>query len=329
MNNMRLPNLTYLEPKTIDELIEIKKDLRGQCAILAGGTDLIPMLKRRNISTKYLVNIKRVRELTEISYEKERGLRIGAAVSLRNIIDHPVVSESYSILGQAARSVAFNQLRNMGTVGGNICLDSKCTFYNQSEFWWKSRPNCFKRGGNVCYVVKGGKQCFGLSAADTVSALIALEAELIIAGPRQQRGILIETFYTGDGRKPHQLEEDEVVTAVLIPQAVQGWKEGFLKKSYRGTIDFAIASLSLRLKGNAKGVENIRIALNGVSTMPIRARQTEAFLVGKKINDKTLDEAIRILMKETSPLSLVGSSAFLRRRMIEVMFTDLIESVKH
>jgi 4-hydroxybenzoyl-CoA reductase subunit beta len=329
MNNMRLPNLTYLEPKTIDELIEIKKDLRGQCAILAGGTDLIPMLKRRNISTKYLVNIKRVRELTEISYEKERGLRIGAAVSLRNIIDHPVVSESYSILGQAARSVAFNQLRNMGTVGGNICLDSKCTFYNQSEFWWKSRPNCFKRGGNICYVVKGGKRCFGLSAADTVSALIALEAELIIAGPGKQRRTLVETFYTGDGRKPHRLDEDEVVTAVLIPPAVKGWKEGFLKKGYRGTIDFAIASLSLRLKRSTGAIEDIRIALNGVSTMPIRAKKTEAFLIGGKIDDKALDEAIRVLMEETYPLSLVGSSAFMRKRVIEVMVADLIESVKH
>jgi CO/xanthine dehydrogenase FAD-binding subunit len=177
--------------------------------------------------------------------------------------------------------------------------------------------------------VKGGKQCFGLSAADTVSALIALEAELIIAGSRQQRSALIETFYTGDGRKPHQLEEDEVVTAVRIPPAVKGWKEGFLKKSYRGSIDFAIASLSLRLKGSPESIEDIRIALNGVSTMPIRAKQTEAFLIGKKINDKTLDEAIRVLLKETVPLSLVGSSAFLRRKMIEAMFTDLIESVKH
>lgn len=329
MNNMRLPNLIYLEPRTIEELTEIKKELGSQCAILAGGTDLIPMLKRRNVSTKYLVNIKRIQDLTEISYEGEKGLRIGAAVTLRNIIDHSVVSESYSILGQAARSVAFNQLRNMGTLGGNICLDSKCTFYNQSEFWWKSRPDCFKRGGNVCYVVKGGKQCFGLSAADTVSALIALEAELIIAGLGQQRRTLVETFYTGDGRKPHQLAEDEVVTAALIPPAVKGWKEGFLKKSYRGTIDFAIASLSLRLKGSAEAIENIRIALNGVSTMPIRAKQAEIFLIGKRISDKTLNEAIRVIVEETSPLSLVGSSAFMRRKMIEVMFTDLIESVKH
>jgi 4-hydroxybenzoyl-CoA reductase subunit beta len=329
MNNMRLPNLTYLEPKTIDELIEIKRELKGQCAILAGGTDLIPMLKRRNISTKYLVNIKRIQELTEISYEEGEGLRVGAAVTLRNIIDDSVVSESYSILGQAARSVAFNQLRNVGTLGGNICLDSKCTFYNQSEFWWKSRPNCFKRGGNICYVVKGGKRCFGLSAADTVSALIALEAELIIAGPGKQRRTLVETFYTGDGRKPHRLDEDEVVTAVLIPPAVKGWKEGFLKKGYRGTIDFAIASLSLRLKRSTGAIEDIRIALNGVSTMPIRAKKTEAFLIGGKIDDKALDEAIRVLMEETYPLSLVGSSAFMRKRVIEVMVADLIESVKH
>lgn len=327
MNNMRLPKLTYLEPKTIEELIEIKKEIGSKCAILAGGTDLIPMLKRRNISITHLINIKRIRELTEISYEEDRGLCIGAAVTLRNVIDHPIVSESHSILAKAAKSVAFNQLRNMGTLGGNICLDSKCTYYNQSELWWKSRPDCFKRGGNICYVVKGGKQCFGLSAADTVSALIALEAELIITGPGQQRRTLMERFYTGDGRKPHQLDGNEVVTAILIPPIANGWRAGFLKKSYRGSIDFATATLSLRLKGTREAIEDLRIALNGVSTKPVRAKETEAYLIGKGINGKTIEGAVRVLLKEASPLSLIGSSAFMRRRMIEVMFADLIESV--
>lgn len=329
MNNMRLPRLTYLEPKTIDELVEIKEEFAAKCAILAGGTDLIPMLKRRSISTRHLVNIKRIPELTEISYEKDSGLRIGAAVTLRKVMDHQVVLGSYSILVKAAMSVGTNQLRNMGTLGGNICLDSKCTYYNQSEFWWKSRPDCFKHGGNACYVVKGGKRCFGLSAADTVSALIALDAELIIVGPEGQRRTAVEKFYTGDGRRPHHLDGGEVVTAVLIPPPDEGWREGFMKKSHRGSIDFSIATLSIRLKNNGKGLEDARIALNGVFSNPIRAEEAERHLIRKGVNRETVREALRLILKASTPLSLIDASAFVRRKMIEAMFTDLIETMMH
>ncbi len=325
MNQMRLPKLTYLEPETIEEVIELKKEFGRQCAILAGGTDLIPMLKRRNIPLTHLINIKRVRELTEISYAEERGLSIGAAVTLREVIDHPIVSGSYSILAKAAKAVAFNQLRNMATLGGNICLDSKCTYYNQSELGWEFRPDCFKRGGNICYVIKGGRQCSALSAADTVSPLIVLEAEMIIAGPKQQRRTLVEGFYTGDGLNPHPLDGGEFVIAIHLPPTANGWKAGFLKKSYRGSADFAIATLSLRLKGNGEVIEDLRVALNGISTKPIRARQTETYLIGKRMNERTIREAVQVLLKEASPLSLIGSSAFLRRGMIEAMFTDLME----
>jgi len=325
MNHMRLPKLTYLEPETIEEVIELKEEFGRQCAVLAGGTDLIPLLKRRNISLTHLINIKRIRGLTEISYSENRGLSIGAAVTLRDVINHPICSGSYSVLAEAAKAVAFNQLRNMATLGGNICLDSKCTYYNQSELAWKSRAHCFKRGGNICYVIRGGTQCYALSAADAVSALISLEAELIISGPGQPRRTLVEGFYTGDGLNPHRLDGNEVVTTILIPPVANGWRGRFLKKSYRGSADFAIATLSLLLKGNGKVIEDLRIALNGISSKPVRARQTEAFLTGKRISDGTIKEAVQVLLKEASPLSLIGSSAFLRRGMIEAMFADLME----
>jgi 4-hydroxybenzoyl-CoA reductase subunit beta len=114
---------------------------------------------------------KRIPEAEPNSFSKEKGLHIGCAVTLLSIIEHPVVTEKYPLLAQAAGAVGFNQLRNMATLGGNVCLDNKCSYFNQSAFWWKSRPDCFKRGGDRCYVVKGGKECFSLSAADTVSAL--------------------------------------------------------------------------------------------------------------------------------------------------------------
>jgi 4-hydroxybenzoyl-CoA reductase subunit beta len=324
MNNMRLPKFSYHEPASLQELLSIKQELKEDCALLAGGTDLLPMLKRRNKAAPHLLNIKRIPELKGISYSEEKGLQIGCAVTLREMIDHPVVSRKYGILAQAAGAVGFNQLRNMATLGGNVCLDNKCSYFNQSAFWWKSRPDCFKRGGDRCYVVKGGKECFSLSAADTVSALMVLDAHLLIRGPENERRVPIKDFYTGNGQKPHDLRDEEIVSAILIPPDHGGWKLGFLKKSVRGSVDFAIASLSVGLKMNRLLVEDARIALNGVSTKPVRAVEAENYLKGKKIEDETVNQAAETALKEIKPLSLIGASAFLRRNVIRAMFEDLM-----
>ena len=322
-----MPRLDYQEPRTTGELLELLEVFGEECTILAGGTDVVPMCKRRNTSAGHLVNIKKIPQLREISYDEENGLSIGPAVTLREIINDSVVSIRYPLLAKAARSVGFNQLRNMGTLGGNICLDNKCTYFNQPAFWWKSRRNCFKRGGDTCYVVKAGKGCHALSAADTVPALISLGAELIIQKRGQERRTPVEAFYTGDGGKPHLLDGNEVVTAILIPPSGRGWREGFMKKSPRGYVDFAIASLSIRLRMNGNGIDDARIALNSVSSKPIRAKKTERYLNGKTISRATVREAVRLLLKESTPLSMVGASALVRGNTIEAIFVDLIDII--
>ena len=327
MNNMRLPGFSYHEPATLEELLSIKQELKQDCLLLAGGTDLLPMLKRRNRTASHVLNIKRVPELKGISYTEDKGLRIGCAVTLQEVTEHPVVSKGYPILAQAAGAVGFNQLRNMATLGGNVCLDNKCSYFNQSAFWWKSRPDCFKRGGDRCYVVKGGKECFSLSAADTVSALMVLDAELIIRGPKDEHRVPIADFYTGFGQKPHVLGEEELVSAIAIPPEGDGWKQGFLKKSARGSVDFAIAILSVRLKMNGTVVEDVRIALNGVSTKPVRATEAEKSLKGKRIDASTVKKAAEAALKEIKPLSLIGASPFLRRHVIRAMFEDVMASI--
>jgi 4-hydroxybenzoyl-CoA reductase subunit beta len=327
MNNMRLPKLSYHEPTSLTELLSIKQELKQDCLLLAGGTDLLPLLKRRNRSAPHILNIKRIPELKRISFSEEKGLQIGCTVTLREVIDHPVVSEKYPTLAQAAGAVGFNQLRNMATLGGNVCLDNKCSYFNQSAFWWKSRPDCLKRGGDRCYVVKGGKECFSLSAADTVSALMVLDAELIIQGPENVRRISIASFYTGNGQKPHDLREDELVSAIVVPPNGHEWKQGFLKKSARGSVDFAIASLSVRLKMDGAIVEDARIALNGVTTKPVRPAEAENYLKGKKITEESVAHAAGSALKEIKPLSLIGASAFLRRNVIRAMFEDIMTSI--
>lgn len=327
MNSNRLPGLTFHEPGSIEGVIELKKEFGQDAVILAGGTDVIPLLKRRNIAARHVINIKRIQQLHRISAAAGGGLAIGAAATLREITSSQLVSDSCPILSKAAASVAFNQIRNMATLAGNICVDNKCPYFNQTKLWWQSRPDCFKRGGDQCYVVKGGQQCYALSVGDTVSALITLDAELVIIGPDGEKRLLLEKFYTGDGRNPYRLDADELIAAVRTPSAANVGRAGFMKKSLRGSVDFAIATLAMRLRKNGSGLQDMRIALNGVSTRPIRAKKAEAHLMVNGIDKQTIGEAIGLVLEDIGPLSLIGASALVRRKMIGAMFEDLVEAL--
>jgi 4-hydroxybenzoyl-CoA reductase subunit beta len=324
MNSNRLPVLDYFEPKTVEDLAGLRKKYGRESVVLAGGTDVIPMLKRRNISERCVINIRKIPALKKISFDPNTGLTIGAAVTLREIIDHKAIAEFYPLLSEAAGSVAYNQIRNMATLVGNVCLDNKCTFFNQSGLWWQSRTDCLKRGGDRCYVVKNAGQCHALSAGDSVSALIALEAGLVIRGPGGTRRIAVGDFFTGDGRRPHDLRKDDFVTEIEIPPPATGWHHGYIKKCFRGSVDFAIASISIRVKSNHRALEDLRIVLNGVSTKPVRAAQTESRLIAEGNDAGTIEASCDLLLKECAPISSIGAAVSLRKKMIRAAFQDLL-----
>ncbi len=324
MNSNRLPKLTCFEPKTIDEAVEIKKEFGKDAVILAGGTDVLPLLKRRNIGARTLLNLKTIPELGQIESNANGKIKIGATTTLRDIIDSDLIVDAFPLLVEAAASVAYNQIRNMATLIGNLCLDNKCTYYNQSKFWWQTRADCIKRGGIQCYAVKGGEQCFALAVGDTVPALIALDAELSIIGPNSVRRIPVTKFYTGNGRKPYQLNDDELVCAIELSASSDGWRNGFLKKSVRGAVDFALAAMAMRLRPKGRKIEDIRIVLNGISVKPIEAKMAQRYLIGKDINKDTIDAAVKLILKESVPLSSIGTTVAVRRKMIAAMFEDLL-----
>ena len=324
MNSTRLPKLTYFDPKTIEEVIEIKEKFGKDAVILAGGTDVLPLLKRRNIGARTVINLKTIPEFSRISLGDNGKIKIGATVTLRDIMDSELIVDSFPLLAEAAVSVAYNQIRNMATLIGNLCVDNKCTYFNQSKFWWQSRADCFKRGGNQCYAVNGGKQCYALAVGDTVPALIALDAELSILGPNGARRLTVAEFYTGNGCKPYQLADDEFVCDIELSSSPDGWRNGFLKKSVRGAVDFAIAAMAMCLRPNGRKIEDIRIVLNAVSPKPVQAKMTQSYLIGKDINNDTIDAAVKLILKESAPLSSIGTTVAVRRKMIAAMFEDLL-----
>ena len=322
MNRNRLPRFDYQAPETLEQLLTLKGRLGQKAVILAGGTDVIPELKRRKKAGLTLIDVKKAPELKTMTYSEQTGLTVGAAVVLRDLMENRAAAEKYPLLVRAARAVAYNQIRNMATLGGNICLDVKCDYYNRSDLWWESRPACYKRLGRVCYSIKGSSKCMALSAADTAPALLVYKAKLTLAGPGGYRETDFSDFYTGSGLTPVDLAEDEILVSVTLPPTDGNWREAFIKKSHRGAVDFALASLALRIKPGPEKIEQALLALNGVSTRPVWAEKTADYLIGKSLGRETMAEASRLLVKEAAPISAVGGEVMVRRRAIEAAFED-------
>ena len=324
---MRLPRFEYLEPNNINEALRILSENKREARILAGGTDIMPMMKQKSIKPKYVMNIKKIPDMSYIDYRKGNGLRVGALTTLRDIIESDIIKDKYPMLRDASDRVASNQIRNMGTIGGNICLDNKCWYYNQSNFWWKSREDCFKRGGNQCYVVKGGKSCWAVSMADTVPALIALDAKIKLISSSGEREMKLEDFYTGEGRSVNKLKEDEILKEVTIPDA--DGKCIFKKLATRGAIDFAIVNSGVSMKMDDGRCGDIRIVINAVSPLPVRLKDTEEFLKGKVLDDTVIEEASDKASKEVKYVTdIFGNSTWYRRRMIKVLTKRSIKELK-
>jgi len=324
---MRLPRFEYLEPGSIDEALRILSDNRGEVKVLAGGTDILPMMKQKSIRPKYVMNLKKVTGMDYIEHREGEGLKIGALSTLREVIESDVIRSKYPMLRDACDRVASNQIRNVGTIGGNICLDNKCWYYNQSNFWWKSREDCYKRGGNQCYVVKGGNSCWAVSMADTVPALIALDAKIKLINLSGEREISLEEFYTGDGRSVNKLGDDEILKEVIVSEV--GGRGIFKKLATRGAIDFAIVSSGVRMSMDDGVCKDIRIVINAVSPLPVRLRDTEGFFRGKGLDDKTIEEGAEKASKEVKYVTdIFGSSTWYRRRMINVLTKRSIKELK-
>lgn len=214
---MRLPKFEYISPATVDEACALLNEYGSKTMILAGGTDLLVAAKLRNIQPVYIISLKRIKELKGITYQEGEGLKIGAMTPLYQVRQDPNVRTHYQALAMAAAVVGSPQIQRMGTLGGNICLNTRCYFYNQSTSWRKHRPVCFKMGGDVCHVIPKGKKCYAVFSADTPPALMALDAEVKLVSKKGERVVTIKDFYTGDGKQPTALNQGEILAEIRLP----------------------------------------------------------------------------------------------------------------
>lgn len=318
---MRLSKFDHLEPRSIDEACSMLAAHKDKARLLSGGTDLLVMMKQRVVTPPYLINLKSIAGLSYIEYDANSGLRIGSLTTLSAVVRSPVVKEKFPILAEAAGRVASPLIRNCATLGGNIGLDSKCWYYNQSAHWRKTFEPCLKRGGNVCHVVKGGTRCFSVYCADTVPALMVLDAEIDLVSGRGKRTLMLEDFYTGNGEKVNVLEADEVISEVRVPNPPARTGTAFIKLATRGSIDYGLVDVAVALtreSGNGQ-CKDAKVCVAAVGPGPVCAKKASDALKGQKLGEGALTNAADAAVKEARHISSIWTSVAYRRKMIKVL----------
>jgi len=299
----------YVKPMTVAEAVRELGRSWADAKILAGGIDLLGELKEGIIAPQRIVNIKGISGLRYIQFSEKEGLRLGALVTLEEIETHQVIRQRYTALAEAAHSVGTPQIRNVGTIGGNLCQRPRCWYYRDEH------TKCLKKGGPMCFAyngenkyhaILGGGPCYIVHPSDCAPALIAFRASVTVVSPRGQRTVPLEEFFVLPSRRlDHEtiLEPDEIVTEIQVPAPAPNTRSTYLKFKERDSHDFAIvgAAVVMRLKG--KVCEDVRIVLSGVAPIPWRSPEAEAVLKGKAITPELAEQAGKAAVAKAQPLS--------------------------
>ncbi|OGA17635.1 MAG: hypothetical protein A3I63_03780 [Betaproteobacteria bacterium RIFCSPLOWO2_02_FULL_66_14] len=283
---MRLPWFDYRAPKSIEEAAKILAWEGTGAMLLAGGTDLLPNMKRRHQMPGTLVGLRNIEDLKRVS--NGNGLRLGAGLTLTELLAVRGLRDRYRGLAQAAAQVATPLLRNMGTLGGNLCLDTRCTYYNQNYEWRQAINFCMKKDGDVCWVATASRRCLAVSSTDTAPALIALGARVKLVSAAGAREVALDDLYNNDGIDYLKRKPDEILTEILLPKPA-GWKSTYWKLRRRGSFDFPLLGVGAAVKTAGDGtVEEARLVLGAVSSHPLVIKTDS--LLGKKLTDDAIAE---------------------------------------
>jgi 4-hydroxybenzoyl-CoA reductase subunit beta len=316
---LSLPSFKLLRPRSTEDAVGYLLKYSGDIQIVAGGTDLLPSMKQRLFTPKYLLDIRRIEELQGIRSIPGYGTEIGTLVTLTAIEDSDFIRRSYPVLHDAVATVASPILRNMGTIGGNICLDTRCLWYNQSLTWRKSCGFCIKKDGDLCHVAPGGKKCWAAFSADSPAALLCLEADLEIAGPAGFRRIPLADFYTNIGDARMKLAPNEMVTRLFLPERMAGYRGMYKKLRLRGSIDYPLAGVAAALKKNSQGlIEDARVAITAANPAPLLITEASHALIGKPLNELSAAVVGELAARVSKPLTTSGLTPEYRREMIRV-----------
>ncbi|MFZ5864695.1 MAG: FAD binding domain-containing protein [Thermodesulfobacteriota bacterium] len=320
---MRLPKFDYRRPESIQEACAILLE-QPSAKVMAGGTDLLVNMKHRVETPSTIVSLKGLPDQDFV--RKANGeVRIGALTPLKKVYNDPFVAEKLPALAIAASSVGSYHHQTMGTIGGNLCQQTRCKYFNQSKWWRSSRPICFKAGGEQCHVAKKERVCYSTYCGDVAPALLALGAEVILTGGHGIRQVPLEEIFSGEGKTPLKLGSGAILTEIIIPkQAAEGFST-YKKTANRGSIDFPIVGAAVWRSG-ATGES--RIALTAVDRRPVRARQLEDFLKGKQLDEETIKAVDGLVAKETQLMTSSIDSLSYKRKLMGLLVQGALREAK-
>lgn len=312
---MRMPWFRWHAPQSVGEAASILAGEGPDAMLIAGGTDLVPNMKRRHQTPKTLVSVREIPALRVRT--NGNGLRLGAGLTLTEIVHHAGVRENYRALWQAAAQIATVHLRNMGTLGGNVCLDTRCTYYNQNYEWRKAIDFCLKKDGEICWVATASKRCVAVSSTDSAPALIALDAKVKLVSVQGERELALADLYKNDGIDYLARRSDEVLSEITLPDST-GWRSSYWKLRRRGAFDFPVLGVAAAVKLAPDGaVEDARIVLGAVASRPFLVEKAGAALMGRKLTDETIAAAAAAVASRAKPLDNADLDLYWRKEVVD------------
>jgi 4-hydroxybenzoyl-CoA reductase subunit beta len=324
---LRLPRFRYLEPVTIEDAIRLRGENGPDTMFVAGGTDLYPNMKRRQQTPATVISLSALPALRRIEGNARTGLTIGAGVTLTEIAAHPGIRAHWPAVAHAAEVVSTPLLRNMGTIGGNLLLDTRCNYYDQTYEWRKAIDFCMKRDGTICWVAPSSPRCWAVQSSDGVPVAVALGAEVTLASARGTRRIPAAALYRNDGIQYLTKEPDELLVSYHLP-AVNGWRASYVKLRRRDAFDFPVLGVAARVDVNDDGtVRAARVVLGAVASYPQDVPEAARALVGSRLEPEAIAAAADAAFRPAKPMDNTDFTLSWRKEMVRVYVQRALEAI--
>lgn len=326
---LRLPPFKYLEPKSLRQALRMKLEAGPEGMYVAGGTDLYPNMKRRHQEPRVVVSLSRIKALDRITGGTAgAGVAVGAGVTLTRLHNNGKIRKHYPALARAAELISTPALRNMGTLGGNLCLDTRCNYYNQTFEWRRAIDFCIKKDGKICWVAPSSPRCWAVNSSDTAPVMVALGAQLVLCGPDESERILpASQFFDDDGIRYLTKHPDEILTEARLPP-IDGWDATYWKLRRRGSFDFPVVGVAVWLKWDRSLVADARVVLGAIASRPVEIPEAARTIIGSELEDEVISRAATAAFRPAKPMDNTDFTLSWRKEMTRLYVKGALEELR-
>jgi len=324
---MQLPEFEYLRPTTLAEGLAALAEHGPDAQIMSGGSDLLINMKFRLDTPKYLVSFNNVAELKQIDVRADGSMQLGAGCTLTQLADSKELEENYPALHAAVFSVGSRHVRNAATLGGNICLDTRCWYTNQSENWRETRDGCFKTDEELCHVIKSADMCHAINSSDSAPVLIVLGAAVVLASAKGEREVPIAEFYNNDGVDHTVMQPGEFLAKVIIPPPAG--RAVYAKLAQRDGLDFASGTFAAGITGSNDKPESVRLVMGSVGPEPKVLHESIEILMSKGLTDDAIEAAALAARVSLGEVTNLFTPSGYKRRLVKALVKDALNDLRN